>query len=270
VKSGAARFVLRVLVAIVAVVATFAGAPAWAGQTCSETAPTAEAMRKSFGLALKVREALDNSGAQVALLGRVGQDLSKYGLRYSHIGFLWRDHPEGRWLGVHLLNDCGTADSNLYNQGLANFFADDLFAWDALILIPSPPVQDRLARLLAGDDPLRLHQPRYNMVAYPFAERYQNSNQWALELLAEALADQRFNGRGEAQRWLKAQGYEPTTLRIPTLTRLGGRMFRANVAFDDHPMERRMDGQIDTVTVESVADFLARRDPASRRQTVTF
>jgi len=52
------------------------------------------------------------------------------------------------------------------------------------------------------------------------------------------------------------------------MTRLGGRMFRANIAFDDHPSERRWAGQIDTVTVESVFAFVAARDPASKRVLV--
>ena len=37
-------------------------------------------------------------------------------------------------------------------------------------------------------------------------------------------------------------------------------MFRANVAFDDQPFARRMSGDIDTVTVESVVRFVERRD----------
>lgn len=241
-----------------------------AGQSCEDKPLGVAEARKSFGLALKVREALDQSGAQVVLLGRVGQDLSKYGLHYSHIGFVWRDHPEGRWLNVHLLNECGTAVSNLYNQGLANFFADDMFAWDALILIPSLEVQQRLVARLNGEAPLRLHQAKYNMVAYSFSSRYQNSNQWALEVLAEGLSGKTFAGREEAQRWLMESGYRPSTLQIPLLTRLGGRMFKANVAFDDHPTDRRMAGQIDTVTVDSIADFLSRVDAGAQRKVISF
>jgi hypothetical protein len=42
-------------------------------------------------------------------------------------------------------------------------------------------------------------------------------------------------------------------------------MFKASVAFDDHPFDRRMAGQIDTVTVESVYKFIAAIDPGSQR-----
>jgi hypothetical protein len=41
-------------------------------------------------------------------------------------------------------------------------------------------------------------------------------------------------------------------------------MFRANVAFDDHPLGPRMAGQIATVSVESVLRFLQRREPQTR------
>jgi hypothetical protein len=243
---------------------------AFAGQTCEEKPLSVEDTRRAFGLALKVREALDASGAEAVILGRVGQDLSSYGLRYSHAGIIWRDHPAGPWLAVHLLNECGGNQSTLYNQGLANFFGDDLFAWDALILIPSPAVQKRLAETLTGKAPHRMHQPLYNMVAYPFSTQYQNSNQWVLEVLANALAGERMATRAEAQKWLKQAKYQPSTLRIPTLTRLGGRMFKANVAFDDHPFDRRMAGQIDTITVDSISQFLAQRDTGTTSQVVSY
>lgn len=239
-----------------------------AGQTCSENLPTAETLQKAFRLALKTRDALEASGAEVALIGRVGQDLSKYRLRYSHLGFAWRDHPQGRWLVVHELNQCGTASSDLFNEGLANFFLDDLFAWEALIVVPGVEMQRKIAAGLREGNFVRLHEPSYNMLAYPFSTRYQNSNQWALEALADAAGAGPHAGRSEAQQWLKANGYAPTTLEIPAMTRLGGRMFRANIAFDDHPSERRWAGQIDTVTVESVFAFVAARDPSSKRLLV--
>lgn len=244
------------------------GGPVQAGQTCSENPPTAETLQKAFRLALKTRDALEASGAEVALVARVGQDLSKYRLRYSHLGFAWRDHPQGRWLVVHELNQCGTAQSDLFNEGLANFFLDDLFAWEALIVVPGEEMQKKIAASLREGSFVRLHEPSYNMLAYPFSTRYQNSNQWALEVMADATGPGPSASRTEAQQWLKASGYTPTTLEIPAMTRLGGRMFRANIAFDDHPSERRWADQIDTVTVESVFAFVTARDPASKRVLV--
>ena len=70
--------------------------------------------------------------------------------------------------------------------------------------------------------------------------------------------------RAQAQVWLKQAGYQPTLLRLGTFERLGGRMFRANIAFDDHPTELRFSDQIYTVTVESVLAFTRRLDPKTR------
>ncbi|MCF8174223.1 MAG: DUF2145 domain-containing protein [Burkholderiaceae bacterium] len=231
--------------------------PAFAGQSCEEQDPTPDSLRKSFELGLATRKALDDSGAQVVILARSGQDLSKYGLSWSHAGLIWRDHPAGRWIAVHLLNDCGSDQSALYNEGLANFFADTPLRWEGLVIIPDAEMQSKLSAALASDIPVRLHKPAYNMVAYPFSTRYQNSNQWVLELIAASTSGT--ENREQAQHWLLANGYHPSQLKISALTRLGGRMFRANVAFDDHPSAQRWADRIDTVTVESIEAFLLAR-----------
>jgi len=55
-------------------------------------------------------------------------------------------------------------------------------------------------------------------------------------------------------------------LDIPAVTRLGARMTAANIAFDDHPNEKRYAGRIETVTVDSVFEWLERSGLASRLQ----
>jgi Uncharacterized protein conserved in bacteria len=50
---------------------------------------------------------------------------------------------------------------------------------------------------------------------------------------------------------------------VPAIERLGARLFRVNVAFDDQPIDRRMSGNIDVVSAESVLDFLLRVDPGA-------
>lgn len=239
--------------------------PAQAGRPCEAAAPEPARVVKAMELAQQVRLALDAAGAEVALIARVGQDLSQYHLRYSHLGLAWRDHPAGRWLLVHELNHCGSADSALYNEGLGNFFLDDMFAYETQIVLPDAATQASLARLLATPTPRRLHEARYNMLSYAFSTAYQNSNQWVLETYAAAAAGAgAVETRAEAQAWLKQAGFAPITLALPAPVRLGARMLRANVAFDDHPLARRMAGRIDTVTVEAVTRFILRRDPAAR------
>lgn len=244
---------------------------AWAGTACSNTPIEAANVQKAFQLAIKTRDALDASGAQVAFVGRVGQDLSKYHLRFSHMAFVWRDHPQGRWMVTHELNHCGTAESALYNEGLANFFFDDMFAWDALIITPSAELQAKIVAHLKNTQQLQaMHQAHYSMVAYPFSTQYQNSNQWVLEVLANAMRSTQTADRAASQTWLKQQGYTPSMLRILALHRLAGRMFKANVAFDDHPTGDRTAGKIEVVSVDSVANFIQQQDQKSQSTTLTL
>jgi hypothetical protein len=244
---------------------------AHAGRTCEEKPADPNVVAKAMALALKSRQALDDSGAQVAMIARVGQDLSKYKLRYSHVALAWRDHPKGRWLVVHELNECNTALSTLYNEGLGDFFMDNMFAYETEILVPNAETQAALARVLSTNTALRMHADSYNMLAYAYSTKYQNSNQWVLETYAAASAPPgKVETRSEAQAWLRQAHYEPITLKIPTITRLGGRMFRANVAFDDHPLDRRVAGQIDTVTVDSMVRFIKQRDPQAEVLTLSL
>lgn len=216
-------------------------------------------------LALRTSQALDASGADVVLLARAGQDLSKYKVHYSHLGFAYREvQADGSsvWRVLHKLNQCGTAESAIYKQGLGEFFLDDLWRFEAAWVVPAPNVQKALLPLLR-DTPqaVRLHVKAYNMLSYPWATRYQQSNQWAIETLALAMAPVAGEGtaaREKAQAWLRLRDYQPTVLNLDALTRLGARVTRANVAFDDHPDDKRYSGHIETVTVDSVFDWMRR------------
>lgn len=244
--------------------------PARAGNACNEQKTDAGSFVKAMKLAEDTRVALDKSGAEVAMITRVGQDLSQYGQRYSHMAWVWRDHPKGRWTVVHELNQCGTASSAIYDQGLANFFMDDLFEYEARILVPGAASQARIAAMLGSSTPRRLHSARYNMLSYAYSTAYQNSNQWVLETYAAASSEFQVDQRGKAQAWLKLAGYRPITVHVNATTRLGARLFRANVSFDDHPFGRRMAGQIDTVTVDSVLQFVRQRDREAREMVLAL
>ncbi|MES2950729.1 MAG: DUF2145 domain-containing protein [Pseudomonadota bacterium] len=257
----AARTLLSITLAASAV-------PVWAGRNCDAPQPLkTRTLERALALAQSTAQALDTSGAEVVVLARAGQDLSKYGLRYSHLGFAYRqpDAENGHvWRVLHKLNQCGTADSAIYRQGLGEFFMDDLWRYEAAWVVPTPEVQAQLMGLLG--DPYRavqLHHKPYSLVSYAWGQRYQQSNQWAAETLAMALATDASNaggsvGRVQAQRWMQSHGYQPAVLRIGALTRLGGRMGAANIAFDDHPSAQRYSDQIATVTVDSVFDWMTR------------
>jgi hypothetical protein len=241
-----------------------------AGRSCEHKPAQALAVERSFALALSTARALDTSGASVVVLARAGQDLSQHGLRWSHLGWAYKDRGDGGaqgvWRVVHMLNHCGAADAALYRQGLAEFFLDDPFEYRAGYVVPAVEVQQRLLPLLRDNQRVAtLHVADYNMVAYPWSTRYQQSNQWALETLALAL-DDAANTRERAQAWLQLKDYRPTTLHLSTMTRLGARLTAANIAFDDHPNEKRFASRIETVTVDSVFAWLQRSGLAGTLQ----
>ena len=288
----------RWLHALAGALALATAALAEAGQACDTKPPDTYAMTRALGLAERVQQSLDASGAQVVVIARAGQDLTKYGLQWSHLAFAYRDDApapatamvaaptsplmgqisvqppavpptrRGTWRIVHKLNQCGTADSAVFRQGLAEFFLDTPFRYEAAYVVPDPEVQALLMRTVIDDQRLvQWHTPAYSVVAYPWSTRYQQSNQWALETLAGSL-DPAATTRERAQAWLQLHDYRPTVLHLDALTRLGARMTRANVAFDDHPNAKRFSDHIETVTVESMFTWMQREDIAGRPTVV--
>jgi hypothetical protein len=235
---------------------------AHAGRACEDAPLTAQQVSDAMALAQSTAEALDRSGAQVVLLARAGQNLEDYGLRWSHVGFVYREtDAKGAsvWRVLHKLNECGTAQADLYRQGLAEFFMDRPFRMEGAFSVLKPALQEALLPVLKDNArAATLHTPAYSMLAYPWALQYQQSNQWALETLASAAAPGEVFNRAQAQQWLKAAGYQPSDLRISAAKRLGARIGMAHVAFDDHPSARRYTGHIDTTTADTIFQWLSR------------
>jgi hypothetical protein len=273
--SGPGRWIAAVLLG-----AILAGSPpaARAGRSCETQRLTPQTVERGLLLGERTQQALDASGAQVVVLARAGQNLSRYGVRWSHLGFAYRQpeatNPGGSvWRVLHKLNQCGSAEAAVYRQGLGEFFLDDLWRFEAVWVVPTREVQDELLALLLDAKPetrapkaLSLHHKPYSIVSYAWSQTYQQSNQWAIETLALAMEpsvrpsddEPVATSRQRAQAWLQFKGYAPAALTIGPLTRLGGRMTAANVAFDDHPNEKRFADRIETVTVDSVFAWMPR------------
>lgn len=250
----------RPFASLLVALALLAGmSPVTAGRSCEARKLSAAQVERSLQLAERAFNQLQASGDQVVFLARAGQDLSRYKLRYSHLGiaYLARD-AQGQpvWRVLHKLNHCGTAHAALYRQGLGDFFLDDLWRLEAAWVVPAREVQDRLLVLLRDERrAIALNHRPYSIVSYAWGRTYQQSNQWAIETLAMAM-EPGIATREAAQAWLMFKGYQPTALQIGPLTRLGGRVGSANVAFDDHPNEKRFANRIETVTVDSVFTWL--------------
>ncbi|XUP36810.1 DUF2145 domain-containing protein (plasmid) [Xanthomonas axonopodis pv. vasculorum] len=264
------RRAIALLVLAALPLAAIAAAP-----RCVPRYPTPQATAAMFDLAGSTAQALDAlPDAKVVLLARGGQDLSRYGLKHSHLAFAMRD-DDGIWRVRHLLNRCKSDASQLYVEGLSNFVGKSAVSHDLRVGVLKPAVQQRLQALLSDSGELahRLHETRYSMVAYPFSTDYQNSNQWVLEVLAAALAADAqpptvIGDRRAAQAWLQAARYHPSILHLDLKQRVGARFVATNATTTDHPVGERVSGNYSVVTVESVFDFLHQRDALAQELSI--
>lgn len=222
---------------------------------CNDAPPPVEKVVRAATAAKRLERTLDGTGAELAIIARVGSDLSRHGISYTHAGFAWRDDPAGRWQVIHALNDCGGSLSSLYRQGLMQFFLDDPVRYDALVLVPAPALRKTMVARLASGSATSLHQPLYSALAYPFATAYQNSNQFVLENLALARAGAVGGGRESAVEELRRSDFQPHTVRFTGFERLAGG-FKANVRFDDHPRAASQENRYAVVTVAAMERWL--------------
>ncbi|MEQ1512531.1 MAG: DUF2145 domain-containing protein [Lysobacteraceae bacterium] len=238
-----------------------------AGTDCEARAMAPDHSARAAATALTVVAALDEIDAPVAMVSRAGTDLSKHGLHYSHAGFAVRDHPDGRWTVVHLLNDCSGDGSGLYTQGLVNFFADDLVNQDARITWLQPEIAERLSKRLLAMPGDPLYTPHYNLIARPDSARYQNSTSWVLEHIAAAIPSKGdVRTRIQAYQLALGHGFQPGHIHIPYTKRIVGGLFAANLVFTDHSVATRLGGDYPVVTVRSILDWLQHSDIATRER----
>jgi hypothetical protein len=248
---------MRKILLLALCIALISPSAAFAGRSCEEREILPSTLQKATDAALRTFSHLQNTGAQVALLGRVGADLSEHNLKYSHMGIALRDHKKGKWFVVHELNTCGASISEVYDEGLVNFYLDDPHSYDTSVTIPSPELQERLVRFLDADGANKIHNPKYSMISNPFSGKYQNSNEFVLAAILSAqyplsLTDGNPN---KIAAWLKVQNYTPSTIRIGFLKRLGASLFKANVAFDDHRGTK-----LEFVSVRSIINYIQKTD----------
>lgn len=229
---------------------------AWAGSACEQQPLSPRKLADAASTALLAAQALDEADAPVALIARVGTDLSKQGLVYSHAGFVVRDHTEGRWTVVHLLNECGSDRSALYAQGLVDFFADDLVNQDLRIVWFTPETAHKLTERLQQIPGRNLHNPHYNLLARPGSADYQNSTAWLVEMFATAVSPRTIDTRSRAYDFARVDGFTPDSIHVAYSKRVLGGLFSANVDFTDHPIATRLSGQYPVVTVRSIFRYL--------------
>lgn len=230
-----------------------------AALNASETAITA-----------RLERTLNASGCRVALLSRPGSDLSRFRFEgeaptYTHTGFVVRQ-ADG-WHVYQMLNIHGGPEGHLFRQALATFYRDDPHEYRCGVLAPGRELQERIEATLQSPLANRLHSSRYSRLAYPFATRYQNSNQWVMEIIAAAQSGR--GSRDSVQDYLRQRGLSPTVLRAPGyIAQSAFALFSGNTRFDDHPLRSRLAGRIAFLTEPSIRRYLEATDGLTLNETV--
>lgn len=252
---------------------TLLGALAWSAicsgicqagvlQYCdAPAARTAEQKDRLLRFSAVIRTELEASGAGVALIARSGLDLSSMGVRYSHAGLSLKANPNAAWSVRQLYYACDEGKPRIFDQGLSAFLfglADPTNGYISVVLLPAADAAPLEAAALDNTKVLQLLNPRYSANAYPFSQRYQNCNQWLMELLASAWGRLNPDGdlRAQAQRWLQDKGYSPTEFKAAWQPVFWITAFSPFLNLDDHPPETLADRRMRVSMPASIESFV--------------
>jgi hypothetical protein len=181
---------------------------------------------KLFRFGSVIKAELAQSGQRVALMARSGTDLSRFGIRYSHAGVSLLASPDTPWAVRQLYYACDERRPRIFDQGIAGFLLgtdEPALGYVSVLLLPPDQAAALERAALDNAQALQLLSPHYSANAYPFSQRYQNCNQWVMELLAAAWSgqaavpddpDAAWPPRAQAQRWLQEQGYMPSEIHV--------------------------------------------------------
>jgi len=208
----------------------------------------------------QVERDLARRGARVAMVFRAGRmrDQLPEGIAYTHGGF---------WV----YRDIKTADGgSVKGYAVYNLYAGDGKAWskiesrlvqdfpldftrgstvnDMAVIIPSPEMQRRILEVIDSPTYAKVHNPEYSLVANPWARKYQNCNNFMLNVIGAAIWKTDDPNRITAN--LKAH-YKPTVVKANGIVRFFGPIADQRLRTDDQ------DATIRTATYESMAVFMA-------------
>lgn len=228
-----------------------------------------------FRFAGVVKAELEASGQPLALMARSGLDLSWFGMRYSHAGFSLQASPNGPWSVRQLYYACDEQRPRIFDQGVSGFLLgtdNPEEGYVSLIFLPQAEGVRLERAALSKPQSLELLAADYSANAYPYSLRYQNCNQWVMELLASAwggvpLVDDAGTDdspRARAQRWLQAQGYEPAAFDLwRPLMWFGA--FIPWLHSDDHPADNLTRSVYRVSMPSSIEAFVRAQVPGATR-----
>lgn len=219
-----------------------------------------------------IKNTLSQSGQGVALVARSGLDLGRFGIRYSHAGIALAHSENAPWSVRQLYYACDEGKPRVYDQGISGFLlGTDNPAVGYLSVVLLPDDKGRALERAAMDkrQALQVLGSQYSANAHAFSVRYQNCNQWVMELLASAWGDARAldspDERVAAQAWLQGKGYEPSVVDLGSRWLLWAAPFIPFVHTDDHPQQDLDQQQLRISMPAAIETFVQREAPQAQR-----
>ena len=217
-----------------------------------------------------IKAELDRSGASLALISRSGLNLGLFDMRYSHAGLSLRASPETRWAVRQLYFACEEQQPRVFDQGLAAFLLgtdEPALGFISVVTLPAAAARTLEPLALDNQQALQVLGATYSANAYAFSVRYQNCNQWLIELLATAWGGTPggAQARVAAQSWLKTNGYEATVFQLPFRPALWLTAFSPWLNRDDHPEEDLDQARLRVSMPASIEAFVRSQFPDADR-----
>jgi hypothetical protein len=248
--------------------AAAAHAGAASGRFCDRPSPlSATQQDRLLSFAAIAKRELESSGHRVAIVARSGLNLARFGIRYSHAGISLAANPNGRWSVRQLYYACDEGQPRLYDQGVAGFLFgtdDPSLGYLSIVLLPAPAAAPLEQAALDTPRALALLGDGYSANAHAYSTRYQNCNQWLIELLAGAWGAGD-GGRESAQRWLATQGYAPQPVEVNSRALMFAAAFVPWLRTDDHPSEDLQAMRFRTSLPASIEAFVRAQAPGAER-----
>lgn len=251
-RLAAHRFVIALTLAL----ALLLTPPAYAGSEATKVGVDKYGDQPIRDFALRVNDQLDARRANVAIIARCGRPRSELpaGVRYTHVAIAVFEAVRGAdgvpfhtYAVYNLYQDSAQEDRSYLKQDLMYHFVSGLDAPDIAICIPIEPLQKRLLTVIRSPAYRELYIPSYNLLANPWADRYDNCVTHTLKLCVAAIYDTTDRARINAN--IRAY-FTPTPIRLGPLRALGAHFMTAIKHDDAAP------SGLQTATYDSLHTFL--------------
>jgi hypothetical protein len=249
----------RLAAAVLLGLAVAAPVPAYALDSGQAPAADHLSAEEARSFSKEIERELASRGTVVAMVFRTGRPREKLpeGTSYTH-GAFWVYQssvtPDGDIVKGYAVYNLYTGDGEELPVTRSRLVQDYPFDFtaashedDVAVIIPTREVQRRLLGVIASPDYAALHVPEYSLVSNPADARYQNCNEFMLDVLASGLWETADYTQIKVNL---AASFKPARIKAGGLKRLFAPLADSRLRLGD---QGRV---IETVTFESLSQFM--------------